>query len=82
MDHSVGKDVGLPGKFAYELWEGFDMVKRVGNFDTMKLAEQAAQQAQREHLFGHVNHSLHTSEDNVDKFAAMSDDELLTELLA
>ena len=87
MGHSVSKDVELLGKFVYELWDDFDIIKRVGNFDTMKLAEQAAQQAQREHIENvaelcmeapaskHVSYSLHTSQDNVDKFAAMSDDE-------
>jgi len=78
--HVLENDKEIPGKFAYELWEGFDMVKRVGNFDTKKQAEQAAQIAQREQLFD-VNYSLHTSEDIEDKFAAMSDDELLAELL-
>ena len=46
-----GPDKELPGRFAYELWDGNTMVDRVGGFGTHTEADRAAEQAQRGLLF-------------------------------
>lgn len=51
MGWTRGKDAEQPGKFAYELFDGFETVERVGGFDTPADADRAAEAAQRRHLF-------------------------------
>lgn len=51
MGLCIGKDKANAGKFAYELWMGFDTVEVVGGFETKAEAEQAGQIAQRIALF-------------------------------
>lgn len=46
-----GPDKEIPGKFAYELWDGSALVECVGGFDTHTEADRAAEQAQRGLLF-------------------------------
>lgn len=46
-----GPDKEIPGKFAYELWDGNVMVERGGGFDTHTEADRMAEQAQRGLLF-------------------------------
>lgn len=71
MGTTVGKDTEQPGRFAFELWDGFETIKREGGFDTMADAQRAAERAQRDHLFGVTPATI----DNI------SDDEL-AELLS
>ena len=52
MGWTRGKDAESPGKFAYELWEGFSVVERLGGFDTWQECDRAAEQAQRRLIFG------------------------------
>jgi len=71
---SRGKDAENPGKFAFELWDGFDLIKRVGGFDTAQEADRAAEAAQRAHLFPQAEEPL------PDDIANMSIEELGREL--
>lgn len=66
-----GKDKEQPGKFAYELWDDFELVKRVGGFDTPAEADRAAEEAQRHFLFP----------PQYDEFSHLTNEELLAELL-
>lgn len=66
-----GKDKEQPGKFAYELWDGFELVQRVGGFDTPGEADRAAEDAQRRFLFPPAT----------DEFSHLTNEELLAELL-
>jgi hypothetical protein len=45
MGWTTGKDSAAPGKFAYELWDGFSTVHRVGGFATMQEADRAGARA-------------------------------------
>ena len=53
MTLTVGKDTNNPGKFAYEVHNGFDLVEFGGNYPTKESAEIAGQFGYRElHLNG------------------------------
>jgi len=63
-----GKDKQIPGKFAYELFDGNTMIERVGGFATAQDADRAAETAQRRALFPVTE-------------CEMTDDELLAALM-
>ena len=67
---SRGRDEEQPGKFAYELFDGRNLVERVGGFATHTEADRAAESAQRRLLLGAPIE------------CSLSDADLLAELLA
>lgn len=52
MGWTRSKDTESPGKFCYEIFDGFQTVERRGGFDTAQEADRAAEIAQRRWLFG------------------------------
>jgi hypothetical protein len=69
-----GKDAEQPGKFAFELYEGRELVQRVGGFANAQDADRAAEKAQRALIFPPEFREI------PDDIAAMSNAELLAEL--
>jgi hypothetical protein len=77
MGWSTGKDVNAAGKFAYELWAGFDTIHTVGGFATMQEADRAGGRANTNMLLYGVEAVMPLD----DALAILSDDALLAELL-
>ena len=75
MGWTVRKDKSFPGKFAYELWAGFDTIHTVGGFATMQEADKAGGRANTNWLLYGITDPEMTLDD------VLSDDELLAELL-
>lgn len=76
-----GPDKEQPGAFAYELYDGFNLVKRVGGFATHTEADRAAEHAQRLHLMPAPAMTLDEVFRELDEIDAMSNAELLAALL-
>lgn len=75
MPMSVSNDKQNPGKFAFEVYNGFDLVEFGGKYPTMKDAETAGQIAYRMlHLSNFKTPETPFQNDY------MTDDELLAEL--
>ena len=78
MGWTVHKDGSFLGKFAYELWSGFDTIHTVGGFATMQEADKAGCRANTNMLlYGITDPAM--SRDKI--LAMLSDDALLAELL-
>lgn len=78
MGWSTGKDANAAGKFAYELWSGFDTIHTVGGFATMQAADKAGGHANTNMLLYGITEPAMSLDDVL---ADMSDDALLAELL-
>ena len=78
MGWSTGKDANATGKFAYELWAGFDTIHTVGGFATIQEANDAGCRANTNWLLYGITEPAMTLDDVL---ASLSDDELLAELL-
>ena len=78
MGWTVHKDKSFPGKFAYELWSGFDTIHTVGGFATMQEADKAGGRANTNWLLYGITEPAMTLDDVL---ADLSDDALLAELL-
>lgn len=74
MGWTRGKDTESPGKFCFELFDGFQTVERRGGFDTPQEADRAAEIAQRRWLFGAREPELDAM--TVDEIWAALSDEL------
>ena len=75
MGWTVHKDASFHGKFAYELWAGFDTIHTVGGFATMQEADKAGGRANTNMLLYGITDPEMTLDD------VLSDDALLAELL-
>jgi len=78
MGWTVHKDKSFPGKFAYELWAGFETIHTVGGFDTLQQADKAAGKANTKWLLYGITDPEQSLDDLIEK---LTDDELLAELL-
>ena len=71
-----GKDKERADCFAYELWNGFDLIHRQGGFATASEADRAGERANRNLILYGVTEPAPAS------LADISADDLLAELLA
>lgn len=77
-----GPDKTQPGTFYFEIWDGNDLIERVGGMPDATERDRAAERAHRRMLFPAPTQTLDEIFREIDDIDAMTDAELMAALLA